>query len=430
MTQMKQAKHKIVTPAMEYVSRQEEVNAEIIREGIAEGRIVLPHNKNHKMKCPQAIGDGCSVKVNVNIGTSKDYDDFQEELDKAKTAFDYDTDAIMILSTWGDLRGMRRKIVEMSPVPVGSVPIYDAAVKAYQDKKRVIDFSEKDFIQMFKDHAEDGIDFMTIHVGVTKPVVEKIRKTKRILKVVSRGGAIVAGWMIKNNLENPFYSHFDEILSIAQEYDITLSLGDGMRPGAVADGTDDLQLEELFVMGELVERSRQAGVQVMVEGPGHLPIDQVEMNVKLAKKITENAPFFVLGPLVTDCAPGYDHIVSAIGGAIAAMHGTDFLCYVTPAEHVSLPTVEDVKQGLIVSKIAAQAVNASRAAKFKGKAFQREYKMALARKKFDWEEQAKYALDKGEKLKQYQQRRPYDQEGCSMCGPFCAIKIVEEITKG
>lgn len=427
MTQLQQARENKITDEMRRTAEYEVVDPEVIRQLIADGFAVLPKNIKHDIDTPRVIGKNLDVKVNVNIGTSKDYSSFEEEIVKAKIAFKYGTDAIMILSTWGDLRGMRRKIVELSPVPVGSVPIYDAAVRSYRENKKVIDFSEGDFIEMFKEHAEDGIDFMTIHVGVTTDVVKRLKKTERILKIVSRGGSIVSGWMLENKLENPFYSHFDEILSIASEYDITLSLGDGMRPGAFIDGTDDLQLEELFVLGELVKRSRAAGVQVMVEGPGHLPIDQIEMNVRLAKTITDDAPFFVLGPIITDCAPGYDHIVSAIGGAIASMHGTDFLCYVTPAEHISLPTAEDVKEGLIVSKIAAQAVNASRKRK---RAYQREKKMAVARKEFNWDEQMKLSIDKGEKLKQYREKRPYSEEGCSMCGPFCAIRIVEKYSDG
>lgn len=427
MTQLQQARENKITNEMRRTAEYEVVDPEVIRQLIADGFAVLPKNIKHNIDTPRVIGKNLDVKVNVNIGTSKDYSSFEEEIVKAKVAFTYGADAIMILSTWGDLRKMRREIVELSPVPVGSVPIYDAAVRSYRENKKVIDFSEGDFIEMFKEHAEDGIDFMTIHVGVTNDVVKRLKKTERILKIVSRGGSIVSGWMLENKLENPFYSHFDEILSIASEYDITLSLGDGMRPGAFVDGTDDLQLEELFVLGELVKRSRAAGVQVMVEGPGHLPIDQIEMNVRLAKTITDDAPFFVLGPVVTDCAPGYDHIVSAIGGAIASMHGTDFLCYVTPAEHVSLPTAEDVKEGLIVSKIAAQAVNASRKRK---RAYQREKKMAIARKEFNWDEQMKLSIDKGEKLKQYREKRPYSEEGCSMCGPFCAIRIVEKYSDG
>lgn len=427
MTQLQYALQGIITDEMKKAAECENVSPEEVRNRIADGSAVLPKNVKHNILYPKIVGKGFSVKVNVNIGTSMDYTSFEEELQKADISFKYGTDAIMILSTWGDLRMMRRELVKISPVSVGSVPIYDAAVRSYTKNKKVIDFSEDDFIEMVREHAEDGIDFMTIHVGVTLDVLKKLQRTKRILKVVSRGGSIVAGWMIENESENPFYQHFDKILEIAQEYDITLSLGDGMRPGALVDGTDDLQLEELFTLGELVLRAREKGVQVMVEGPGHLPIDQIEMNMKLAKKIAHDAPFFVLGPVVTDCAPGYDHIVSAIGGAIAGYHGADFLCYVTPAEHASLPTVEDVKQGLIITKIAAQAVNS---ALRRGNAIDREEQMAIARKDFLWDKQIELSIDKGERLKEYREKRPYSEnEGCSMCGPFCAIKIVEDYTK-
>ncbi|MBN2363298.1 phosphomethylpyrimidine synthase ThiC [candidate division WOR-3 bacterium] len=423
MTQLECARKGERSPELIMACRQEGLDEVLMSGHIAEGFAVLPKNRLHEIKSPKIIGKDCPVKVNVNIGTSKGYSSSEDEMKKADLAFKYGTDAIMILSTWGDLRQMRRELVGASPVPVGSVPIYDAAVKAFKENKKVIDFSEKDFLDMVVMHAEDGIDFMTIHVGITRDVLKKINNSKRILKVVSRGGAIVSGWMISNGRENPFYRNFDEILSIAKEYDVTLSLGDGMRPGAVADGTDPQQIEELFVLGELVERSRAAGVQVMVEGPGHLYLDQIEMNVKLAKRLTFEAPFFVLGPLVTDCAPGYDHIVGAIGGAVAACHGADFLCYVTPSEHVCLPDIEDVKQGLIISKIAAQAANSSRGYK---RAVEREIEMARSRKVFDWEKQYSLSVDTGEKARSLRERRPYDGEGCSMCGPFCAIKILED----
>ncbi|MBN1619901.1 phosphomethylpyrimidine synthase ThiC [candidate division WOR-3 bacterium] len=423
MTQIDKARTGESSPELLKACANEGLDAEHLRKNLAQGFSVLPKNRLHSLDFPKLIGKDCPVKVNVNIGTSKGYSSQTEEMAKAKISFEYGTDAIMILSTWGDLRGMRKELVELSPVPVGSVPIYDAAVKAFTENRKVIDFSEKDFLEMVLMHAEDGIDFMTIHVGITKDVLKKVKNSERILKVVSRGGAIVSGWMISNGLENPFYRNFDEILSIAKDYDVTLSLGDGMRPGAVADGTDPQQIEELFVLGELVEKARKAGVQVMVEGPGHLYLDQIEMNVKLAKRLTYDAPFFVLGPLVTDCAPGYDHIVGAIGGALAAYHGADFLCYVTPAEHVSLPDAEDVKEGLIVSKIAAQSANSAR--NF-NTSVEKEILMAKARKAFDWEKEYALSVDKGEKARSLRERRPYDGEGCSMCGPFCALKILED----
>jgi len=329
----------------------------------------------------------------------------------------------MVLSTWGNLREIRRAIVEISSVPVGSVPIYDSAVKSYELGEKVVDFSEKDFLDMVIAHAEDGIDFMTIHVGLTRKVLEYIKESKRTLKIVSRGGSIIAGWMIKNDKENPFYEHFDELLDIAKEYDITLSLGDGMRPGALVDSSDRQQFEELFVLGELVDEARKRGVQVMIEGPGHIPLNEIEMNVKLMKKVGKGAPIFLLGPLPTDRAMGYDHIACAIGGALAGYLGADFLCYVTPAEHISLPTMEDVREGVIASKIAAAVADVARG---NLKAWKLEKEMAIARKNFDWENMFRLSIS-GNLAREKRSKRFYNDKGCcSMCGPFCAIKIAEE----
>ncbi len=425
MTQLEMARKSQISPEMATCAQYEAVDVKEIIEKLALGKAVIPKNKIHKISRPLIVGEGFSVKVNANIGTSLGYSSLEEEIEKLKAAIDAGADSIMILSTWGNLKEMRRILVNMSPLPVGSVPIYDSAVLSYKSGKNVVDFSEKDFIDMVKSHAEDGIDFMTIHVGITKNVLEKIKNNQRILKIVSRGGAIVTGWMIKNNKENPFYEYFDEILSIAREYDVTLSLGDGMRPGAILDATDPQQLEELFVMRELVERAWEKGVQVMLEGPGHVPLNDIEMNVKLMKKVGKGAPIFLLGPLPTDRGVGYDHIVSAIGGALAAYHGADFLCYVTPSEHVSLPTAEDVKEGVIASKIAATIADVARGNK---RALELEKQMAIARNKFDWEKMFELAIH-SEKAKNYLKKRPYEEKGCSMCGPFCAIKITNEYAK-
>ncbi|KAF2961013.1 phosphomethylpyrimidine synthase ThiC [Fervidobacterium sp. 2310opik-2] len=425
MTQLEMARNSQISPEMTTCAQYEVVDVKEIIEKLALGKAVIPKNKIHKISRPMVVGEGFSVKVNANIGTSLGYSSLEEEIEKLKVAIDSGADSVMVLSTWGDLKEMRRILVEMSPVPVGSVPIYDSAVLSYKSGKNVVDFSEKDFIDMVKSHAEDGIDFMTIHVGITKNVLEKVKNNQRILKIVSRGGAIVTGWMIKNNKENPFYEYFDEILDIAREYDVTLSLGDGMRPGAILDATDHQQLEELFVMRELVERAWEKGVQVMLEGPGHVPLNDIEMNVKLMKKVGKGAPIFLLGPLPTDRGVGYDHIVSAIGGALAAYYGADFLCYVTPSEHVSLPTVEDVKEGVIASKIAATIADVARGNK---KALELEKQMAIARSKFDWEKMFELAIH-SEKAKDYLKKRPYEEKGCSMCGPFCAIKIANEYAK-
>ncbi len=422
MTQLEAAKNGKITKEMKKVAKDEEVSVEFVCESIARGKAVLPKNVLHKQTVPKIIGEGFSVKVNANIGTSMGYSSPKEELKKAQIAFQYGADAVMVLSTWGDLQRMRKDAIELLPIPVGSVPIYDAAVQSYTTDKNVVDFSEKDFMDMLAQHAKDGIDFVTLHVGITNRVLEHLFHTNRVLKMVSRGGSIIAGWMIHNKLENPFYAHFDEVLDIAREYDVTLSLGDGMRPGATVDASDELQFEELFVMSELIEKARKKDVQVMIEGPGHIPLDQIEMNVKLQKKICKGAPFFVLGPVVTDVAPGYDHITSAIGGALAAYNGADFLCYVTPAEHLSLPNLNDVKEGVIATKIAAIAADVARGKK---NVLKREREMAIARKKFDWEKVFQIALD-SDKARERKEERPYDGEGCSMCGPFCALKIVEE----
>lgn len=425
MTQMDLARSGTITEEMEVCAQYEEVSIQEILNKLASGKAVLPKNKYHDLKKPVVIGEGFSVKVNANIGTSKGYSSLEEEIEKMNVAIQAGADTVMILSTWGEIRQMRKELIKHCTVPVGSVPIYDSAVKAFREKKNVVDFSEKDFINMVLEHAEDGIDFMTIHVGINKKVLEKMRNSKRILRIVSRGGSIIVGWMIKNNKENPFYKHFDEILDIAKEYDITLSLGDGMRPGAIVDATDVQQLEELFEMSELVERCHEKGVQVMLEGPGHVPLNDIEVNVKLMKKVGKGAPIFLLGPLPTDRGVGYDHIVSAIGGALAGYYGCDFLCYVTPAEHVSLPTIEDVKEGVIASKIAATIADVAKGNK---KALKLEKEMAIARSEFNWNEMFKLAIHSDKAREKYKQR-PYEDKGCSMCGPFCAIKIAQELER-
>lgn len=424
MTQLENAKKGILTKQMKICAKNEELEIEQIMNSLIKGTAVIPANKNHTdLTSPSIIGKGYQIKVNANIGTSFGLVNLDEEVEKLRVAISAGADSVMDLSTWGNLREIRREILKNSTVPIGSVPIYSAAVKAYEAKKSIVDFSEKEFIDMVKEHAEDGIDFMTIHAGVTRNVLETTKKSKRIAKIVSRGGSIIAGWMIKNNKENPFFTHFEDILAIAKDYDVTLSLGDGLRPGAIIDSTDAPQISELLVLGELVERAREKGVQVMVEGPGHIFLDQIEANVVLEKSICKEAPFFVLGPIVTDIAPGYDHITSAIGGAMAAMYGADFLCYVTPNEHLGLPDVDDVKEGVIAAKIAAIAADLSRRNPV---IMRRNREMALARTKFDWEKQFKLSLDPEIAKKKYNKRKIEIEKGCSMCGPFCALKITEE----
>lgn len=406
---------------IEEVAKKEEVEVKFIEEGLKNGTIVIPHNKNHKsLKNFMAIGSGMSIKVNANIGTSMGYDDFEYEIKKFRAAKAVGTDSVMLLSTWGDLEKQRRYLIENSDIPVGTVPIYDAAVIAYKKNMNVVDFTEKDFLKILEEHAKQGVDFVTLHVSITKDIVNKLKKSKRIMKIVSRGGSIIAGWIIKNGLENPFYKYFDEVLDIAREYDLTLSLGDSLRPGNLFDSFDRLQLEEWFIFEELVEKARKKNVQVILEGPGHVPIDQIDSTVKLMKKYGKNSPIFLLGPIVIDIAPGYDHITSAIGAAFAANAGTDFICYVTPAEHLSLPSVDDVKLGVISSKIAAKAVDFSR-----GRLQEENYKLALSRKNVDWNEMKKVVLDQ-EIVDKYLSERPFSGKGCSMCGPFCALKIVDD----
>ncbi|HCI28955.1 MAG TPA: phosphomethylpyrimidine synthase [Fervidobacterium sp.] len=425
MTQWENAIKSIITQQMEICARNEDVAVEQIIRSLKNGLAVIPANRLHtNLTLPSIIGKGFRVKVNANIGTSFGHADLKEELEKLKVAIETQADSVMDLSTWGDLREIRKEILKNSPIPVGSVPIYSASVKAFDSKKSVIDFTEEDFINMVLSHAEDGIDFMTIHAGITNRTLQRLRNGNRILKMVSRGGAIITGWMLKNGKENPFYEHFDEILDIAHDYDVTISLGDGMRPGSIIDATDPQQIEELLEMQELVERAWGKGVQVMIEGPGHVPLNEIEANVKLMKKIGKGAPIFLLGPLPTDRGVGYDHIVGAIGGALAGYFGCDFLCYVTPSEHVSLPDIEDVREGIVASRIAATVADVAKRSK---KALELEKQMAVARVNFNWEKMFELAIDSRVALEKYS-KRPYDDKGCSMCGPFCAIKVTEEFT--
>ncbi|BBE31419.1 phosphomethylpyrimidine synthase [Tepiditoga spiralis] len=422
MTQYEQAIKGEITSEMIKAAIYEKCDPELIRKRIANGTAVLPKNKKHDIKMHRVVGKGFFTKVNINIGTSQGYMNIEEELKKLKISEKYGADSIMDLSTWGNLKEIRRRIIQNSNIMVGTVPVYDAASKAFQNNKKVIDFEVNDFMQMVKDHAEEGVDFMTIHAGITKTTIEKLKRTNRIAKIVSRGGSIIAGWMLKNSKENPFYEHFDEVLKICKEYDVTISLGDGLRPGSLHDATDDLQIDELLRLGELVDKCRNYGVQVMVEGPGHVPLDEIETNMIIQKKLCKNAPFYVLGPIVTDIAPGYDHITSAIGGALAASKGADFLCAVTPAEHLRLPTIEDIKEGLIATKIAAHSADIVK----NKKVMEFDNQMSIARSKFDWERQFEYALDPDKAKEFYNERKAEDKKMCSMCGPLCAMKITED----
>ncbi len=368
------------------VARKEGIEESVLARRFQEGRVVIPSNPIH---APRAcgIGEGLSVKVNVNLGTSRDRVVLDEELEKVRISLEYGADAIMDLSTGGDIDAIRRRIIAESPVPVGTVPIYQTGLRKAREGA-LVDMDEDDIFNGIVQHAKDGVDFMTVHCGITKEAVDRLKRTPRVTDVVSRGGSFLVAWILHNGKENPLYENFDYLLELAKEHEFVLSLGDGFRPGCVQDATDAVQVQELLNLGELVGRCRQAGVQAMVEGPGHVPIDQIEANVRLEKSVCRGAPFYVLGPLVTDIAPGYDHITSAIGGALAAYHGADFLCYVTPAEHLSLPTPQDVKDGLIASKIAAHAADIAR-----GRGKDRDLRMAEARKALDWEGMYREAID-------------------------------------
>ena len=421
MTLMERAAQGI-TPEIEAVARKEGLDPEVVRRRLVAGRAVIPGNPIHAPE-PCGIGEGLSVKVNVNIGTSRDRVDLEEELSKVRIAVRYGADAIMDLSTGGDIDAIRRAVLKEVHIPVGTVPIYQTGLRMAR-KSAVVDMDEDDIFRGIELHAKDGVDFMTLHCGITLETVQTLRSSDRFTDVVSRGGSFLVAWILHNGKENPLYEQFDYLLEMARKYEFTISLGDGLRPGCIHDASDAAQLQELTTLGKLVRRARSRGVQTIVEGPGHIPLDQIEWNVRLEKALCDGAPFYVLGPLVTDIAPGYDHITGAIGGALAAYHGADFLCYVTPAEHLCLPNPEDVKEGLMASKIAAHAADLAR-----GGPSSRDDDMAHARKALDWEGMFRAALDP-EKARAYRSRGHNDDtNGCEMCGDVCAIKIVREYLK-
>ncbi|HIH65124.1 phosphomethylpyrimidine synthase [Methanothermobacter sp. EMTCatA1] len=422
MTQMEEARKGNITPEMEEVARKENLDIQMLIRGIANGRIVIPSNINRESS-PCGIGENLSTKINANIGSSSKMEDIELEVDKALAAVEYGADAVMDLSTGPMLRDVRTAVLEAVDVPVGTVPIYEAGVEAFMSDGAVVDMDEDDMFRAIENQARDGVDFMTVHSGITLETVERAQRSGRIMGIVSRGGAFLAAWIMQNQEENPLYSNYEYLLEVAYEYDVTLSLGDGLRPGCLADASDIPQISELLTLAELVERARDADVQCMVEGPGHMPLDQIAANMKIQKEVCDGAPFYVLGPIVTDMAPGYDHISAAIGGAVAAMNGADFLCYVTPAEHLAIPGVQDVIEGVIASRIAAQAADAAR--KLPG-AWESELEMADARRSFDWDKQFKLAFD-SKKPYEYRMQCPIeDSEMCSMCGEYCALRILRE----
>lgn len=425
MTQQEFARNGIITEEMKIVAKDEGIDPETLRKTVQEGKAVILANKAHKNFRPKGVGYGLTVKVNANIGTSPEVCDIDLELRKLRMAKEAGADTIMDLSTGGDLDEIRRIIIQNAELPVGTVPIYQAAIEAARKKKGIVRMEVEEIFEVIERQAADGVDFMTVHCGVTRRSLERLRKQGRITDIVSRGGAFLAEWMIFNNRENPLYEHFDRLLEIAKRYDVTLSLGDGLRPGSIEDATDRAQIDELLTLGELAKAAREEGVQVMIEGPGHVPINLIEANIILEKKICDGAPFYVLGPVVTDIAPGYDHITSAIGGALAAFYGADFLCYVTPSEHLGLPTPEDVREGVIVTRIAAHAADIARGNK---KALERDRLMSKFRKALDWEGQLKYAIDP-EKIIAFRKGRKLKDDHCTMCGEYCAIRIIKEFFK-
>jgi phosphomethylpyrimidine synthase len=420
MTQLELAKKGIISSQMTQVAKYEGLEPEFIRQGIAEGKIVIPANVNHKNLVPCGVGYGLKTKVNANIGTSSDFGNIGTELEKLRIAIDSGADAVMDLSTGKSIPAIRQAIIAASPVAIGTVPVYQAGIAAIEKYGAIVKMTVDDLFAAIEEQARDGVDFITVHCGINRAAIDRLRQQGRVADVVSRGGAFLIGWMVYNEQENPLYEYYDRLLELVKEFDVTLSLGDGMRPGCLADATDRPQIEELLTMGELVDRARQAGVQAMVEGPGHVPLNQIETNVRLQKAICKGAPFYVLGPLVTDIGAGYDHITSAIGGAIAAAAGADFLCYVTPTEHLSLPDLEDVKQGVIASRLAAHAADIVKGVKG---ANEWDRKMSVARKNLDWEEQARLSLDP-EHARQVHCRHATMGSACSMCGDFCAMALV------
>ncbi len=422
MTQLEMARKGRISPEMKSVAEYEGVSPELIRQGIAAGNTVIPANRRHKLSRYCGIGKGLKVKVNANIGTSSDHSDVDVELEKLRACIECEADTVMDLSTGGDLKAIRRTILKECTIPIGTVPIYQAGIDAIKTRGAMVNMTADDIFDAIEDHARDGVDFVTVHCGVTRASIERLKRQGRLTDIVSRGGALLLGWILHNDKENPLYEEYDRLLDIARKYDVTLSLGDGLRPGSVADATDRAQVEELIILGELVERAWKAGVQVMVEGPGHVPLNQIVTNIQLQKSLCKGAPFYVLGPLVTDIAAGYDHITGAIGGALAAMAGADFLCYVTPSEHLGLPDVDDVRDGVIASRIAAHAADI---AKGIPGAIEQDIKMSTARKKLDWNEQVRLAIDP-KKARCVHEQRTTSGDACSMCGGMCAMKLVSE----
>ena len=423
-TQMDAAKQGIVTKEMTRVAAKEDMDVTLLMNLMAQGKIVIPANKNHTSIDPTGVGQGLSTKINVNLGVSEDCCDIEEEIHKVQKAIDMKADAIMDLSCFGKTRKFRRRLIEMSPAMIGTVPMYDAIGLLDKDLKSI---TAEEFLSVVQKHAEDGVDFLTIHSGLNRETAAKVKQEKRLTNIVSRGGSLLFAWMELNNSENPFYEYFDQVLDICAQYDVTLSLGDSCRPGCINDSTDASQIHELIVLGQLTKRAWAKNVQVMIEGPGHMALNEITGNVMLQKRLCHGAPFYVLGPLVTDIAPGYDHITSAIGGAIAGAAGADFLCYVTPAEHLRLPTMDDMKEGIIAVRIAAHAADIAKGVKG---AREWDNKMSQARADIDFKQMIALAIDP-EKAGAYRASSvPEQEDTCTMCGKVCAMKTMKKILNG
>ncbi|MDH5542634.1 MAG: phosphomethylpyrimidine synthase ThiC [Nitrospinota bacterium] len=418
-TQLEAARNKKITPQMEQVALDEKLSLEEVRQLVEDGSVVIPFNNKRSFRAI-GIGRKMSTKTNANLGTSVDEQSLQDELEKLRVAVDAGASTVMDLSTGGDIRHIRQTIIENAPVPLGTVPIYQAVCENIKGDSLLGDMTAEHIFDTIEQHGKDGVDYITVHCGVTRESVSRIEKEGRILDIVSRGGAITTKWMKYTGEENPLFEHFDRLLDIAREYDMTLSLGDGLRPGCLSDATDRGQVQETIVLGELASRAKKAGVQVMIEGPGHMPMDQIEANMILMKRLCNNAPFYVLGPLVTDVAPGYDHITAAIGGAIAARAGADFLCVVTPSEHLRLPTADDIREGVIAARIAAHAADIC---KLGNGQIEWDNRMARARKKLDWQTQIAEAIDPKKASDFRKGSAPEsDEDTCTMCSALCAIK--------
>ncbi len=423
-TQMEAARKGILTDAMKVVAKKENVSTDWLIQKISEGKVIIPSNKNHKNIDPEAVGEGLRTKINVNLGISKDCKSFEKEMAKVEAAIDMGVEAIMDLSSYGKTQEFRQLLIEKSPAMIGTVPVYDAI--GFYDKE-LSEITSDEFLNVVRKHAQDGVDFVTIHAGMNRETMDVFKRNPRLNHIVSRGGSLMYAWMELTGNENPFYEYYDELLDICAEYDVTLSLGDACRPGSIHDATDASQIKELMVLGELTKLAWEKHVQVMIEGPGHMAINEIEANMLLEKKLCHGAPFYVLGPIVTDVAPGYDHITSAIGGAIAASHGADFLCYVTPAEHLRLPNLDDMKEGIVASKIAAHAGDIA-----KGVHGAKEWdnKMSAARQKLDWKEMFSLALEP-EKPKRYREESmPEHEDSCTMCGKMCSMRNMNKVLEG